>query len=129
VSDLCSIMVVGRLTADAQSVVCKTGTTMVTFSMANNTGFGQYAKTNYFKCKYFGRAAEGVKQYLTKGKQVCVNGNFEIENWTDQNGQTRLSPSITVRELQLLGGNSRDQQSEPVGPKTPNLEWEGDITY
>ena len=77
-ADLNSCSFTGRLTKDAEVVtVGAKGTQITKFSMANNTGFGTYARTNFFNVQIWGKAGVAVSQYLTKGKQVAVTGVLE----------------------------------------------------
>jgi single-strand DNA-binding protein len=94
-SDLNNCAFVGRLTRDAE--VKQVGnSTLVTFAIANNTGFGQYACTNFIEVNAWGKQAAGIVQYLVKGKQVAIAGTFENKRWTDQNGINHDKWTLTV---------------------------------
>ena len=94
-SDLNNCAFVGRLTRDAE--VKQVGnSTLVTFAIANNTGFGQYACTNFIEVNAWGKQAASIVQYLVKGKQVAIAGTFENKRWTDQNGINHDKWTLTV---------------------------------
>lgn len=80
-SDLNNISLVGRLTKDAEKKAAGS-TSYIAFSIANNTGYGDYKKTNFFDCKLWGKQGETLFSYLNKGKQVGVSGKLEMETWT-----------------------------------------------
>jgi single-strand DNA-binding protein len=79
---------------------------MLSFSLANNTGFGQYAKTTFFEIKCFSKGAEGVKPYLTKGKQVAVTGTINLNTWSPDGANTGEKLELTCFDVVLLGGGA-----------------------
>jgi len=57
----------------------------------------------------FGKLAEGLKPYMTKGKQVCVVGHLKQDKWTDAQGQNHSAVSIIADEIELVGGQNQQQ--------------------
>jgi single-strand DNA-binding protein len=53
--------------------------------------------------------------YVTKGRQVFVEGRFEPREYQDQNGQTKMSLDVTANEFQLLGARSEGDGSQGGG--------------
>lgn len=119
-SDLNSCSFVGRLTKDATlDTVGQKGTQIVKFSIANNTGFGTYARTNFFTVNMWGKAGAGLAPYLLKGKQVAVTGVLENQKWTGQDGQTHDNWVLTANSVTLLAdakGEQREASGEPDIP-------------
>lgn len=102
-SDLNNFTVIGRLTKDAEmSVVGQKNSTLVKFCIANNTGFGNYAKTNFINVQVWGKAGEAVFNYLKKGKQVALSGTFENSKWTGQDGVSHDNWVLTSQMVDLL---------------------------
>jgi single-strand DNA-binding protein len=54
----------------------------------------------------WGKQAEIAGQYLTKGRQVYIEGSIRTRQWQDQQGQKRYTTEIVARNLQMLGGRS-----------------------
>ena len=110
-SDINHVVIVGRLTRDAELRYANSGTAICRFSVANNYSRKQgdqwTEETNFFDCTMFGRRAEAVHKYLTKGTQVAVDGALRFSKW-EQDGQTRSKVEIHVNEFQFVGGGSRD---------------------
>lgn len=102
-ADLNSCSFTGRVTKDAvvESVGAK-GTQLTKFSIANNTGFGQYARANFFNVQVWGKAGVAISQYLTKGKQVAVTGSLENQRWTGKDGLEHDSWTLTCQSVTLL---------------------------
>ena len=116
-SDLNNVSLTGRLTKDAiMKNVGSKGTILVSFSIANNTGFGQYEKTNFFNVQIWGKAGEALVQYLVKGKQVAVSGVFENARWTGNDGVSHDNWTLTANTVTLL--SSPTQHGETLQPAT-----------
>lgn len=110
-SDLNTCTFIGRCTRDAEmQVVGQKGTSLVKWAIANNTGFGQYERTNFFNCQMWGKQGEGLLSYLKKGKQVAVSGTLENAKWTGQDGTQHDSWVLTVSQVTLLSDAKNIQQ-------------------
>lgn len=112
-SDLNSCSFTGRVTKDAvvESIGAK-GTQVTKFSIANNTGFGQYAKTNFFNVQVWGKAGVAIAEYLKRGKQVAVTGMLENQKWTGKDGLEHDSWNLTCQSVTLLA--DAKATTEPV---------------
>lgn len=114
-ADLNSCSFIGRLTKDASvDVVGTKGTQITKFSIANNTGFGQYQKTNFFNVQIWGKAGASVAQYLVKGKQVGVTGVLEDSSWTGQDGNRHQQWTLTANSVTLLADSGNANRNETI---------------
>lgn len=106
-SDLNCVALVGRLTRDAELSYLPSQTAVATFSIAVNRshkdGDQWVSEANFFEISYFGKGAEAVKPYLTKGKQISVLGSLRQDHWT-KDGQNFSKVKIVADSVQLLGG-------------------------
>ena len=106
---------IGNLTRDEEVKYTSGGMAIGSFSLAVNRkvkkGTEWTDEVNYFDVTIFGKQAESLKPYLTKGKQVAVDGYLKQERWTDQNGQNRSRISVVANETQLLGGKDGGQHN------------------
>ena len=127
-ADLNSCSFTGRVTKDAvvESIGVK-GTQITRFSIANNTGFGQYAKTNFFNVQVWGQAGAAVAQYLKKGKQVAVTGMLENAKLTGKDGLEHDSWTLTCQGVTLLA--DAKQSSDMVGTEGHISETGEEITF
>ena len=115
------VMISGNLTRDAELRTTQNGNSILNIGVAVNdrrrnpeTGdWEDYA--NFIDCKMFGKRAEGVAQYLTKGTKVAIEGRLHYSAWEDRNtGQRRSKIEVTVDELEFMsprnnGGGSYNQ--------------------
>ncbi|ADK81981.1 single-stranded DNA-binding protein [Sediminispirochaeta smaragdinae] len=113
-NDINSVILVGRLTRDAEMRYTNSGMAICKFSVAVNrrkrSGDQWTDEVNFFDITLFGKSAEGVHQYLVKGKQVAIQGELRQNRW-EQDGQTRSKVEIVAQNLELLGGGG----SSPSG--------------
>ena len=130
-SDINCVTLTGRLTRDAELKYTQNGGAIVRFSMAVNrskrNADGSWAEeASYFDCVYFGKGAESVNSYLSRGRQVAVSGELRQSRW-EQDGQTRSRVEVFVNNLSLLSqGGSKPQDGDGGStyqkPATPYRE-------
>ena len=126
-TDINSVVLVGRLTRDAEMTYANSGTAICKFAIANNysrkQGDSWQDETNFFDCVLFGRRGEALQRYLTKGQQVGVQGVLRQDRW-ESDGQKRSRVQVVVNELNLLGspggGSGGGGSSAAGGAKRPN---------
>jgi single-strand DNA-binding protein len=106
--DLNHVVLIGRLTRDAELKSIASGQSVCKFSIAVNrrrkNGDQWEDEVNYFDVVVWGRQGESLHQYLVKGKMVGVDGELKQDRW-QQDGQNRSKVEIVANNLQLLGGN------------------------
>ncbi|OEJ14646.1 single-stranded DNA-binding protein [Brachyspira hampsonii] len=105
-TDFNSVTLIGRLTADPVSKYLPSGSAVAEFSIANNyyVSSKNATEVNYFDIVAFGKMAETVSKYLTKGKQVAVMGTLRQERWQDKDTNTaRSKVRIIMQSMQMLG--------------------------
>lgn len=104
------IAITGRLAADADMRYTANNDAILNFRVADDVGYGDKKTTNWWACSLFGKRAEGLQQYLTKGQQVTIFGQAVLREWTNKEGIKQISPDIRVDEVQLMGGRNEGQQ-------------------
>jgi single-strand DNA-binding protein len=106
-ADINVVMLVGRLTRDAELKYTNTGFPIGKFSLAVNrrrkSGDEWIEEGHFFDISLLGKRAEALTQYLTKGTQVAIQGELRQNRW-EQDGQPRSKVEITANDIQLLGG-------------------------
>lgn len=119
--DINHVVLVGRLTRDAELKSLDSGTVVGRLSIAVNyrkkSGDGYTDAVSFFDAEVWGKLAESLKQYLVKGKQIGIAGELRQEVWS-KDGEKRSRVKIVVSDLQLLGskaesGNKQEYKSYP----------------
>ncbi len=103
------ITIIGNLGSDPEMRYMPNGDAVTSFSVATNRRYNtrdgeQRDETEWFRVSVFGRFAEICNQYLTKGRQVYVEGRLQSRTWVDQQGQTRFSLDVRAQEVKFIGG-------------------------
>ena len=112
------LQVIGNLGKDCV-VNTVNGKNVINFTVAHTEKFrdaqgNNQERTTWVDCAYW-TDRTGISPYLTKGKQVYVEGTPEVRTFTRQDGSSGASLSLRVREVQLLGGRS-DNGNAPASP-------------
>jgi single-strand DNA-binding protein len=111
-ADINQVVLVGRLTRDAELKYTNTGSAVSKFSLAINrrrkSGDQWVEEASFFNVVVWGRVAEALSPYLVKGKQVGVNGELRQSRW-EQDGQPRSRVEVVANNIQLLGGRGAPQ--------------------
>ena len=107
-ADINRVVVVGRLTRDAELKYTANGQAVCKFAVAVNrrrkNGDQWEEEASYFDVVLWGRQGEALNQYLSKGKAVGIDGELRQDRW-QQDGQNRSKVEIVANNIQLLGGN------------------------
>ena len=75
--------------------------------------------TEWHRVVVWGRQAEIVSQYLTKGRQIYVEGRIRTRQWQDQQGQKRFTTEIVAQNIQMLGSRQEGGPREDMGAALP----------
>jgi single-strand DNA-binding protein len=117
-SDLNKTILIGRLTKDAELQYTSSGWAISKMSVACNRrkkqGDNWVDEANFFDVTLFGKRAESLNQYLSKGQQVAIEGELCQNRW-EQDGQKRSKVVIEASNIQLLGGKKDSTQESPYG--------------
>jgi single-strand DNA-binding protein len=89
----------GRITKDADFLTTKKGTPMAKFRLAVNDRRND--STLFLNVLTFGKTAEVLKEHLKKGRLVGVQGKLKIDDYQDDEGNTRNSVCVMADNIEL----------------------------
>jgi single-strand DNA-binding protein len=126
-ADYNRVILVGRLTRDPQLSYTPSNTAVVQFGLATGRKWkgqdGQeHEETCFVDCDLFGRGAEVFNQYMTKGREVLIEGRLKFRQWETPEGQKRSKLSVAVEAFKFMGqrtdGAPRSESAgaRPAGP-------------
>jgi single-strand DNA-binding protein len=103
------VILVGNLGRDAELRYTPGGAAVATLNMAttevwNDKAGAKQEKTEWHRVIFWGKVAESLTEYLTKGKQVYVEGRLQTRQWDDKDGNKRYTTEIRGDKIVLLGG-------------------------
>src|SRR5471030_3182855 len=77
---------------------------MATTEVWNDKAGQRQEKTEWHRIVLWGKTAESLNEYLTKGKQIYVEGRLQTRQWDDKDGNKRYTTEIRGDRIVLLGG-------------------------
>ncbi len=119
------IFLMGNLTRDPQLSYLPSQTAVVEFGLAANrkyTGKDGSKKEDvcFIDCRAFGKQAETINKYLTKGKPLFLEGRLTFDTWTAQDGTKRSKHRVTVENFQFIGGPAGGESHGGGGETAPD---------
>jgi single-strand DNA-binding protein len=110
-SNINKILLMGNLTRDPQLSYTPSQTAVVDFGLAVNRRWTsrdgeKKEETCFVDCRAFGRTAENLNKYMSKGRPLFVEGRLTFDSWTAQDGTKRSKHRVTIENFQFLPGTS-----------------------
>lgn len=121
------VILIGRLGTDPEIRYTGSGSAVANLSLATSENWknkdgGKEERTEWHRVVAWGKLAELAGQYLSKGRQVYIEGRIQTRSWDDKDGQKRYTTEVVATAIQFLGGASdRDSSSDFVAPDMPPL--------
>ena len=110
------VILVGRLGKDPEVRNTTSGAAVANFTVATNESWvdksgEKQERTEWHRIVVWGRLAELCQKYLSKGREVYVEGRLQTRQWQDQSGQTKYTTEVQAQTVQFLGGMASQGQS------------------
>lgn len=114
------VILLGNVGKDPEMRATPGGLVIAQFSLATadrrKQGDQWVDATEWHNLIAFGRTAEIIRDYVTKGKQLYIEGKLQTTSWDDkESGQKKYRTQIVINDLALLGGGRDDRQSSGSG--------------
>lgn len=119
------ITIIGNLGSDPEMRYLPSGDAVTNFNVAVNrrrrTRDGEdREETDWYRVACFRKLAEVANEYLSKGKQVYIEGRPRLSTWDDsQTGEKRARIEIEANELQMLGARGETGMDSRGGSTPP----------
>lgn len=113
------VILVGNLGADPEIRYSPSGLAIAKFNVATsenrkNKEGERETLTEWHRVVTFGKLAEICGEYLSKGKQVYLEGRIQTNKWEDKEGNTRYTTEVIANQMQMLGSVG-DKPKAPAG--------------
>lgn len=114
------VLLIGNAGKDAELRYTANGTAQAQFSLAvNNRRRGNDGnweeQTEWFNVVLWREQAERLSQYITKGKQLYVEGRLQTRTWDDDQGQKHYRTEVIANTIQLLGSGRGEDGGGSAG--------------
>ena len=113
------VILVGNLGRDAELRYTPGGAAVATLNMAttevwNDKSGQRQEKTEWHRVVLWGKSAESLNEYLTKGKQIYVEGRLQTRQWDDKDGNKRYTTEIRGDRGEMGSHAPAPEMSEPL---------------
>jgi single-strand DNA-binding protein len=138
------VILIGRLGKDPEIKYTPSGAPVAKFTLATDEVFKdrsgeQQRRTEWHTIVAWNKLAEICGEYLTKGRQVYIEGRIQSRQWEDQAGNKRTSYEIVARDMKMLeskaeaerlaaAGAERASTERPAAPQEPSPPESPEIT-
>ena len=130
-NDINRVFMIGRLTKEPDLRYTQGGTSVTSFSIANNRSYtAQNEKkdqTSFFSCVAWGKMGEVIAQHCKKGHRIGIEGRLQQRSWQDQSGQKRNTVEIVVENFQFLEGKGRESETSEGDSASGNILASGTV--
>lgn len=130
------IVIMGRLAKDPELRRTQSGTAVTSFRLAVDRDFkdkqtGERA-TDWITCVAWRGTAEFVEKYFSKGSLAVVSGRLQMRDWTDKDGNRRISAEVQVDSI-YFGGVKQNEGGGDAGdaqePEFEELDEDGELPF
>ena len=105
-----SINIIGRLTKDPELRMTQSEKSVVSFTIACDSGWGEKKTASFFPCVAWGKTAEFIDKYFHKGDPIAINGELRSRQYESKDG-TRTVIEIIVNGVDFCGGKKSETKS------------------
>ena len=114
------VMLIGNLGQDPELRYTKTGQPILNMRLATSESFlnrdnERQERTEWHTVILWGKRGEALNKFLSKGKQLCVEGRLQTRQWEDKDGNRRYTTEVVATNVVLLGGRGGGA-SQDAGP-------------
>ena len=132
-----NVILIGRLTKDPQLSFSKgKGTAIARLTVAVNRM--QKGEADFINCTAFGKTAETIGNYMTKGSQIAINGELRVDNYKKDDGTWVNNTNVLVNRFEFVSGGKQGGSPKDVEQQLTDLmgsglevveDGEGDIPF
>ena len=115
------VILMGNLTRDPELRYLPSNMPVVGIGLAVNERWknkqsGEWEeRANFIDCEAFGRTAEVINQYFSKGRPIMIEGKLRLDQWQSQDGQNRSKLKVVIDSFEFVGGRGDEPGGEGGG--------------
>ena len=119
------VFLIGRLTRDPELRYTGNNTAVATFSLAVNRAFSNAQgerEADFINIVVWRKQAENVKNYLSQGSQVAIDGRIQTRSYDGQDGQKRYVTEVVADNVEFLGSKGTPNTTNNTSSTVSNQE-------
>ena len=123
------VVLIGRLTRDPElRFAAGSGTAVSRFTVAVNRQFKR-DETDFINCVAFGKTAETISQYLSKGRQIALTGSIRTGSYDAQDGTKRYTTDVVVDSFEFIDSKGNNINAENTMDEDITPVDDGDMPF
>ena len=126
------VILIGRLGSDPEVRYTPSGVAVANFNIATSEEWKdkdsgeKKERTEWHRIVAWRRLGEICGEYLSKGKQVYIEGRLQTRDWEDRDGNKRYTTEIVATDVQFLGTRDSSESAKPRGTSsTSSADFQG----
>ena len=113
------VLIMGNLTRDPELKQTPNNQSVAQIGIAMNRKFkdregNMREETTFVDCEAWGRTAEVMAQYLSKGKPVFVDGRLKLDQWQDKDGNNRSKLKVVIEKFEFIDSKGNQSSTPPA---------------
>ena len=112
------VILVGNVWKDPVVRTTKNDSKIAQVAMVTESGWGEYKKADWHNVVFFGRQAEVVESYVTKGTNLYVEGSIDYRKYTDKSGVDKYTTDIKGQMMQMINSPDAYKEVDVSAPET-----------
>ncbi len=117
------VFLIGRLTRDPELRYTGNNTAVASFALAVQRNFANQQgerEADFFNITVWRKQAENVKNYLSQGSQVAIEGRLQTRSYDDANGQKRYVTEVVADNVEFIGSRNSSSNSNNMNSSASN---------
>ena len=110
-----TIQLIGRITKKPELRTTNSDNVVCNFDIAVNRDYkvkDEQAKVDYIKCQVWNKPAENLVQYQDKGSLISVEGTLRVENYKNQDGESRTIAFVRANKIEYLSAKKNNDEPQ-----------------
>ena len=116
------VCLIGNLVKTPDLRYTQNNTPVASYTIAINNRHGEKQETDYINITTWGKRAEFVTKYFTKGQAIAITGRLKNKNYEDKNGIKHYSYEVITEDIEFVGTKKEEPKEEFV----PNFDVDDD---
>lgn len=107
-----NLSILGRVTKPLELRYLQNGTAVLNFDIANSIKVKDNEVTTFLKCVCYGRSAEVINQFVSKGDRVLLQGELRQNTYQDSSGATKSYHFLQVNSFDFIESKNKEQTQQ-----------------
>lgn len=117
-----NLSILGRVTKPLELRYLQNGTAVLNFDIANSVKVKDSEVTTFLRCVCYGRSAEVINQFVSKGDRVLLQGELRQNSYQDSSGATKSYHFLQVNSFDFIESKNKEQAQAQQAPQMPRTQ-------